>query len=85
MAKTRKDVKKLVLNFTGGHSHFVVYDTLVEISDVEGTMELSYTKDHIGHLLNMSRQSVSRSLSVLEKIGAITLGNKNSYIKLLVK
>lgn len=83
--RTRKDVKSLILGYSGSSNHWLVYDTLVEMSDVEGKDELECSRDALGSMLNISRQTVSRSLKVLEEIGAITTNSKNTYIKVIIK
>lgn len=83
--RTRKDIKSLVLGYSGSPTHWLVYDTLVEMSEVDGTNELSCSQEALASMLKTSRQTISRSLKVLEEIGAITTGEKNTYIKVIIK
>ncbi len=83
--KSRKDIKKAVLSYSGSANHWLVYDTLIEMAEVEGTDDLICSQEALAATLHTSRQTISRSLKVLEEIGAINTGNKNTYIKIVIK
>ena len=72
----KQDVKRSLLGKTGAGTHFLVYDSLLELSKIDKTYELQYTQEEIGKMLKMTRQSIKKSLEALEDIGAVMTKSK---------